>query len=372
MIMGPVAAYLVKRFDKAVEGKIAAGFEMLVNNFSVGIIAGILALLGYSFVGPFVTVVSDALGVAAQWITQRAMLPLIAVLVEPAKVLFLNNAINHGIFDPIGIAQAKSVGKSIFFLLETNPGPGLGVLLAYCFFGKGTSKSSAPGAVLIHLFGGIHEIYFPYILMNPLLLLSVIGGGIAADFTFVVTGAGLVATASPGSIIALMLMSPKGGQLPVLAGMAVGTIVSFLISMAIVKRSAFSEADGHSLAEAQSKVSEMKAESKGKAASAQTEAPAELPNLIVFACDAGMGSSAMGETILRKKLKDAGLASITVKHAPVNEIPQDAQIVFTQKSLVDRAAGVVPNARIIAVDNFLDSQTYDNYIHSLKQISVHA
>lgn len=365
MLMGPLAGYLIKRFDKAIDGKIPAGFEMLVNNFSIGIFSGILALLGFSVVGPFVTTVSDGLGAAAQWITNIHMLPLIAILVEPAKVLFLNNAINHGIFDPIGIAQAKAVGKSIFFLLESDPGPGLGVLLAYCFFGKGTAKTSAPGAVLIHLFGGIHEIYFPYILMNPLLLLGVIGGGIAADFTFVVTGAGLVATASPGSIIAEILMSPKGGLFPILFGVAVGAVVSFLISSVIVKRSAYSEDADQALSDAQSKVSQMKAESKGQVAAATTAAVSKMPALIIFACDAGMGSSAMGETLLRKKLKDAGITGIEVRHAPVNEIPADAEVVFTQQSLVERAASVVPNAAIITVNNFLDNKTYDRYIASL-------
>lgn len=365
MLMGPLAGYLIKRFDKAIDGKIPAGFEMLVNNFSIGILSGILALLGFSVVGPFVTTVSDGLGAAAQWITNIHMLPLIAILVEPAKVLFLNNAINHGIFDPIGIAQAKAVGKSVFFLLESDPGPGLGVLLAYCFFGKGTAKTSAPGAVLIHLFGGIHEIYFPYILMNPLLLLGVIGGGIAADFTFVVTGAGLVATASPGSIIAEILMSPKGGLFPILFGVAVGAVVSFLISSVIVKRSAYSEDADQALSDAQSKVSQMKAESKGQVAAATTAAVSKMPALIIFACDAGMGSSAMGETLLRKKLKDAGITGIEVRHAPVNEIPADAEVVFTQQSLVERAASVVPNAAIITVNNFLDNKTYDRYIASL-------
>lgn len=365
MIIGPVSAYAVKRFDKAIDGKVPAGFEMLVNNFSIGIIAGILALLGFSFVGPFVTTISDALGAAAQWITSIHMLPLIAILVEPAKVLFLNNAINHGIFDPIAITQAKAVGKSIFFLLEPNPGPGLGVLLAYCFFGKGSAKSSAPGAVLIHLFGGIHEIYFPYILMNPALLLSVICGGAAADLTFVLTGAGLVATASPGSIIALILMSPKGGLPPVLAGVVVGTIVSLLISMVIVKHTAYNEDTDNSLSEAQNKVSQMKAESKGKIAAITPETSSKMPKQIIFACDAGMGSSAMGETLLKKKLKDAGITEIDVKHAPVNEIPQTAEVVFTQKSLEERARGVVPHATIITVNNFLDAKTYDRYIAAL-------
>ncbi|XOQ43635.1 MAG: PTS system mannitol-specific EIICB component [Clostridium sp.] len=367
MIMGPLGAYVIKKFDGLVEGKIKAGFEMLVNTFSAGILGAIISILGYLAIGPAVSALTTALGNAAQWITEVKLLPLIAILVEPGKILFLNNAINHGIFDPVGIAQVKEFGQSIFFLLETDPGPGLGILLAYWAFGKGNAKSSAPGAVIIHFFGGIHEIYFPYILMNPLLLIAVILGGISADFIFVITGAGLVASPSPGSILAELAMCPKGGYLPVLAGIATGAIVSFLVASAILKRSNVGDENDDSFAQAQQAVSQMKAESKQNAASqpAAQNVSGKMPSLIIFACDAGMGSSAMGETILKKKLKDAGL-DIPVHHSPVNEIPANAEVVFTQESLVERARSVVPNAQIITVNNFLDSATYDRYISTLK------
>ena len=125
--------------------------------------------------------------------------------------MFLNNAINHGVLGPLGIQQAAEAGKSIFFLLESNPGPGLGILLAFTFFGKGAAKQSAPGAAVIQFLGGIHEVYFPYILMKPLLIVAAIGGGLAADFIFVMLNAGLVAPPSPGTIFAEIAMSPKGG-----------------------------------------------------------------------------------------------------------------------------------------------------------------
>ena len=155
MIMGPLGGYCIKKFDKLIDGKIATGFEMLVNNFSSGILGGILAIIAYSVIGPVVNSFSVALGNAAQWVTNAKLLPLIAIFVEPGKILFLNNAINHGIFDPLGIAQVKEVGKSIFFLLESNPGPGLGILLAYWMYGKGNAKQSAPGAIIIQFLGGI-------------------------------------------------------------------------------------------------------------------------------------------------------------------------------------------------------------------------
>lgn len=361
MVIGPLGGYLIKKFDDLVKDKIPTGFEMLVNTFSSGILGLILSLIGFSVIGPVVAAFTILLGNGAKWITEAKLLPLIAILVEPGKILFLNNAINHGIFDPLGIAQVKDVGKSIFFLLESDPGPGLGVLLAYCLYGKGNAKQSAPGAIIIQFLGGIHEIYFPFVMMTPLLLLAVIGGGMAADFTFVLTGAGLVASPSPGSIFAEIAMSPKGGLIPVLAGVLVGAVVSFLISCPIIKTS--SADDDESFDSAKNLVGEMKAESKGKTAA---ETSNEIPNLIVFACDAGMGSSAMGESILKKKIKDAGL-EIEVKHSAVNEIPRDAEVVFTQESLEKRALMVVPDAKIITIKNFLDNKVYDDYVKSLKR-----
>lgn len=367
MIMGPVGGYVIKKFDKMVEGKIPAGFEMLVNNFSAGILGGILCLLSFTCIEPVVGGISTGLGSAAAAITKMGLLPLIAVIVEPAKILFLNNAMNHGVFSPLGIQQVQSLGKSIFFLLEPNPGPGLGILLAYWLYSKGTAKQSAPGAVIIHFLGGIHEIYFPYVLMKPLLILAVIAGGVAADLTFVLTHAGLVATPSPGSIIALMAMAPKGGQLPVLAGVIVGTVVSFLVAAVIIKRSPDSEENSDDLVEAQSKMKQMKAESKGQNISEAKNITKSDVKLIIFACDAGMGSSAMGETILRKALKDAGITDITVKHSPVDSVPSEADVVFTQENLYERAKKSAPNSNIITVKNFLDRSRYEQFINELKK-----
>lgn len=370
MVMGPLGGYLIKKLDQAFEGKIPTGFEMLVNNFSAGILGGALAMFAFKVIEPIMSGISTGLGSAATFVTEKGVLPLIALFIEPGKILFLNNAINHGILTPLGLEQAESLGKSVYFLLEANPGPGLGILLAFTLFGKGNAKQSAPGAVIIHFLGGIHEIYFPYILMKPILLLAVIGGGIAGNLVFVLTKAGLAAAASPGSIIAILGMTPKGSHLGVLAGVAAAAIVSFLIAAVILKGSKDEEEE--SLDEAQARIKNLKAESKGSKASEATSAKtvnAGIPsniNLIVFACDAGMGSSAMGESILRKKLKDAGL-QIQVKHAPVSQIPGEADVVFTQENLVDRARASAPTAHIIPIKNFLDNASYDNFINELKK-----
>lgn len=209
MMAGPLGGWAIKHFDRAIEGKVKSGFEMLVNNFSAGIIGMALAIVSFYLIGPFVKGLSTALAAGVGFLVAHSLLPLTSIFVEPAKILFLNNAINHGIFSPLGIQQAAEHGKSIFFLIEANPGPGFGILLAYMMFGRGNAKQSAAGASIIHFLGGIHEIYFPYVLMNPRLILAVIAGGMTGVFTLTVFGAGLVSPASPGSIFAVLLMTPK-------------------------------------------------------------------------------------------------------------------------------------------------------------------
>ena len=362
MIVGPLAAWVMKKFDRLLEGKIPAGFEMLVNNFSLGILGAVLTLLTLKGVTPLVESLNEAMRAGVGFFVDNKLLPMASIFIEPAKVLFLNNAINHGIFSPMGIQQVEETGKSIFFLLEANPGPGLGVLLAYCLAGKGSAKSSAPGAVIIHFLGGIHEIYFPYILMNPLLLLSVIAGGASGIFVEQMFGAGLSAPASPGSIIAILGMTPRGGYLPVILGVLVATAVSFFISMPILKFAAKDE----DLESSKNRMKEMKNAAKGIADEKKAVAvDTKDIRKIVFACDAGMGSSAMGATVLKKKLTAAGLGGIEVMHFPVSSIPSDAQIVVTQQELGERAGHSNPNARLVLITNFLAAPEYDELIKEL-------
>lgn len=235
MIMGPLGGWSIKKIDGLLEERIPVGFEMLINNFSAGILAVVLSLFGYLAVGPVVQALSDAMGAGVQFLVDRNLIALAAILIEPAKILFLNNAINHGILSPLGVAQVQESGKSLLFLLETNPGPGLGLLIAYWVAGTGLLKQSAPGAIIIHFFGGIHEIYFPYVLAHPIMVLAVIAGGMAADFWFAIMGAGLVATPSPGSIFAYLAVIPRGLHFVVLTGVAIGAVVSFLVGAAILR-----------------------------------------------------------------------------------------------------------------------------------------
>lgn len=359
MIMGPFAGWVIKQFDKAVEGKIKPGFEMLVNNFSVGIFGLILAIIGYYAIGPFMTAILNVLSAGVQFLVDHAILPLISIFVEPAKVLFLNNAINHGIFTPLGAEQVQEVGKSIFYMIETNPGAGTGVLLAYWLFSKDKmTKASAPGALIVHLVGGIHEIYFPYILMNPLLLLATIGGSVAAMAYNMLLNLGLSGPPSPGSIIAYLGMAPKGSTLQVLLGVIIAAGVSFLIAAPIIRMSG----KNASLEDAQKQMKDMKAESKGL-----TGAPVDLRVIdrIVFACDAGMGSSAMGSAVMQRKLSAAGFNNIKVSHASVSEVPAGTQLVICHKDLAERAAASAPGARLVTITNFMNAPEYDALVEEI-------
>ena len=363
MVMGPLAGFVIKKFDQAMDGRMPAGFEMLINNFSIGIFGMLLAIVGYYAIGPFMSAVLIVLKGGVQVLVDHSLLPLAAIFIEPAKVLFLNNAINHGIFTPIGIEQAAEAGKSIMYMLEANPGPGLGLLLAYWAFSKDkATKDSAPGAIIIHFLGGIHEIYFPYILMNPLVIVGPIAGNICAILFYSITKAGLVGPSAPGSIIAFMSMSPKTSIAITALGVLIAAAVSFLVSSPIVKM-----AGSKSLEDAQKKTSDMKAESKGQAAEVLSGADVKTDNIkkIVFACDAGMGSSAMGATKFRNRIKPLNLG-ITVTNTSVDNVPADADVVVCQYILQDRAVKSAPQARLVAIGNFLQDPNLDTFYAELE------
>lgn len=354
MVMGPLAGFCVKKFDEAMDGRMPAGFEMLINNFSVGIIGMVLAMLGYVAIGPFMSAILMILSAGVNFLVEHSVLPLVSVFVEPAKVLFLNNALNHGIFTPIATEQAAEAGKSIMYMLETNPGPGLGVLLAYMFFCKDkVTKDSAPGAVIIHLLGGIHEIYFPYILMNPVVIVAPILGNMAAILWYTITDCGLVGPASPGSIIAYLMVSPGSDLVKVLIGVVIAAGISFVVASPIVKM-----AGGRSLEEAQNEMASMKQAAKGETTVPGTIERSEEVKKIIFACDAGMGSSAMGATKFRNRIKN-DRPDITVSNTSVDTIPADCDIAVVQTTLAARAKKAAPQAQLITIGNFLADPALD-------------
>ncbi|MBG6249323.1 MULTISPECIES: PTS mannitol transporter subunit IICBA [Symbiopectobacterium] len=328
MIVGPLGGWAIKRFDRAVDGKIKSGFEMLANNFSAGIIGMLLAILAFWAIGPLVEGLSKILVAGVNLMVQTNLLPLASIFVEPAKILFLNNSINHGIFSPLGIQQATETGKSIFFLIEANPGPGMGVLMGYMFFGRGNAKESAPGAAIIHFLGG-----------------------------------GLVSPASPGSILAVLAITPKGAYFANIVAIAAAFAVSFVLSAILLKSTKVKEGDD--LDEATRRVQEMKAASKGGSVPTGISGDLSTVRKIIVACDAGMGSSAMGAGVLRKKVQDAGLTQISVTNSAINSLPEDVDLVITHRDLTERALRHAPQAQHISLTNFLDSQLYSDLVSRL-------
>ncbi|MGW8481574.1 PTS mannitol transporter subunit IICB [Microbacterium sp. NPDC055903] len=380
MIMGPLAAWITKQMDRLWDGKIRPGFEMLVNNFSAGILGMLLAIAGFFAFGPVMLGISTVLGAAVDWLVSLQLLPIVSIIVEPAKVLFLNNAINHGVFTPLGIEQATETGKSILFLIEANPGPGVGLLLAFTFFGVGAAKASAPGAAIIQFFGGIHEIYFPYALSKPSTILALIAGGASGVATNMLLGGGLGFPAAPGSIIAVTAAAVGpgvGNLLVVYLSVVIAAAVTFLITAVILrasrKRDLEAESDSFGAAIAQTAANKGKesAHLSGLAASAAAASGAasvatdrRIAN-IVFACDAGMGSSAMGASVLRNKFKKAGVEGVTVTNQAIANLDGTADLVITQQQLTDRAKAQSPNSIHVSVDNFMNSPKYDEVVQTV-------
>ena len=371
MIMGPLGGWTMKKIDSIWDGKIRPGFEMLVNNFSAGIWGALLAMLGFYGISPLVTAFSTGAGNVVQFLVNNGLLPLTSIFIEPAKVLFLNNAINHGVLTPLGVQQSLEQGKSILFLLEANPGPGLGILLAYMFFGRGAAKASAPGAAIIHFLGGIHEIYFPYVLMRPLLILAAIAGGMTGIATLAITGSGLVAPAAPGSIIAVIAQTSRDSYVGVVLSVLLAATASFLVASVILRTTRHS--DEGDLSAATSKMEAMKGK-KSSVSSTLTGAGAggvavmagPIKN-IVFACDAGMGSSAMGASVLRNKIKDAGFPDVKVTNASIANLTDTYDVVVTHQDLTERAKPATSGAVHVSVDNFMNSPRYDEIVELVQR-----
>ncbi|EPY2295484.1 PTS mannitol transporter subunit IICB [Clostridium sporogenes] len=364
MIMGPLSAYIIKKFDKFIEDKIPTGFEMVINNFSLGIIGLLLCLCSYSLIGPVILQANRAITVLIESLIKTGFLPILSLINEPAKVLFLNNVIDQGIYYPLGMQATLNAGKSIYFMVASNPGAGLGLLIAYSLFGKGASKKTAPGAIIIHFLGGIHEIYFPYVLMKPILIISMILGSASGIATFSFFKVGLVAGPSPGSIFSYLALTPKGNFIGVIAGVLVATLVSFLITSLILKSSKETDEE---FEESVKKSKEMKNQGKEvlKDTLAQNSDSNNVPiKFVAFACDAGLGSSAMGSSAFRKRVEKEGL-SVTVKNYAIEKVPQEADVIVTHKSLLERARLAWPDKRIITIENFMKDSSIEELLSEL-------
>lgn len=370
MIIAPISAWLLKKLDGVVEPYIPVGFELLIGNLTVAILGAIIAIIGCVWLAPAITSLSSVFSTGVDYLQSNNLLPLTAIFIEPAKVLFLNNAIGQGILTPLGTTQLDEFGKSVLFLLESNPGPGLGILLAYCVFGRGNAKANAYGATVIHFFGGIHEIYFPFILMNPFLVVAAIAGGITGTFLFSMFNVGLVGVSSPGSIITIMMMASAGDQLMILLSILASAAVSFLVASFIVKRSKQDDEDiNKNLKEAAKQMEALKGK-KSRISSVFEDKPTAFDYSkvakIVYVCDAGMGSSAMGASVIAKKLKKAGISDITVNHERVMDLPKEADIIVTHVSLADIVKEKQPDVLLITIEDYLNAPEYEELVNHIK------
>ncbi|WP_026537936.1 PTS mannitol transporter subunit IICBA [Arthrobacter sp. 9MFCol3.1] len=378
MILGPLTAWIMMKLDKIWEGRVKPGFEMLIDNFSAGILAAAMAVVGMLVVGPIVKAFSNGASAVVEFLVLNGLLPFTSIFIEPAKVLFLNNAVNHGILTPLGTQQALEQGKSILFLLEANPGPGFGILLAFSIFGKGLAKASAPGAAVIQFVGGIHEIYFPYVLMKPMTIFAAIGGGMTGIFTLVVTGAGLRSPAAPGSIIAVYASTARDSYVGVTLSVLFATTVSFLIASVVLKASKAPAEDDldqatHRMEALKGKKSSVSAALIGEGVGASGVAVLATPiKNIVFACDAGMGSSAMGASVLRNKIKAAGFPDVKVTNSAIANLTDTYDVVITHQDLTERAKPATASAVHVSVDNFMNSPRYDEIVELVEASNTEA
>ena len=367
MIMGPLGGWVMKKVDAVWDGKIRPGFEMLIDNFSAGIVGLILAVFGFFGIGPIVTAFSKGAGHVVDFLVAHNLLPLTSIFIEPAKVLFLNNAINHGVLTPLGTTQALETGKSVLFLLEANPGPGLGILLAYTVFGRGAAKASAPGAAIIQFFGGIHEIYFPYVLMKPKLIAATILGGMTGIFINVLFGSGLRAPAAPGSIIAVLAQTATGSYAGVILSVVGAAAVSFAVASLLLKTDR-SDDDGD-LAAATADMEALKGKKSSVSSALVGSAESGPITSIVFACDAGMGSSAMGASVLRKKVQGAGFSDVKVTNQSIANLTDTYGLVVTHQDLTARARQRTPSAVHVSVENFMNAPQYDEIVELLGKVN---
>ena len=367
MIMGPLGGWVMKKIDALWDGKIRPGFEMLIDNFSAGIVGLILAVFGFFGIGPIVTAFSKGAGHVVDFLVAHNLLPLTSIFIEPAKVLFLNNAINHGVLTPLGTTQALETGKSVLFLLEANPGPGLGILLAYTVFGRGAAKASAPGAAIIQFFGGIHEIYFPYVLMKPKLIAATILGGMTGIFINVLFGSGLRAPAAPGSIIAVLAQTATGSYAGVILSVVGAAAVSFAVASLLLKTDR-SDDDGD-LAAATADMEALKGKKSSVSSALVGSAESGPITSIVFACDAGMGSSAMGASVLRKKVQGAGFSDVKVTNQSIANLTDTYGLVVTHQDLTARARQRTPSAVHVSVENFMNAPQYDEIVELLGKVN---
>ena len=358
MILGPICGLLWKHVLEPLTRKAVQGMEMLTRNLVAAVVGAAFSIAAYYVLTPVLSAVTHVIMMGVDWLIAHKLICLTSVLIEPAKVFFLNNSIHHGILLPLAMQQAEQNGSSMLFLLETNPGPGLGVLLALWLSNRKKRKEYA-AYMFVECIGGIHEIYFPEVLANLWLLLALIPGGMAGILcmsVFHVASAGLV---SPGSILTLLFMSGHH-VLATLFAVAISTAVSCAIAFFILKR------QGKWCTEAAiSAQEEKKEEVQEKRQMLEKGQMQEIK--IGFICDAGVGSSAMGAALFRRKLKEEGMDGITAEAYAVDQIPEDLTIGVCQRAFLEILQKESNLSNIVTMESLLNQTEHLALIEKLRK-----
>lgn len=352
MILGPVSGILWKYILEPGVRKVKAGLEMLVRNVAAAFAGSIMALLAFYLVAPAIAVCVHVLLSGIDYLIGHKLIWLVSIVIEPAKVFFLNNSINHGILIPLGMQQAEQVGESMLFLLEANPGPGLGILAALYLERKEKRKEYA-ASMFVEFVGGIHEIYFPEIISNMWLLLALISGGAAGNLCFMILHGAANGVVSPGSIFAVLLVCSQNRILAVLIGIAVSVAVSAAVAVLILKwqRKPLKILESDIAVQ---RLSENKVERK-------------MIRKIGVICNAGVGSSAMGAALFRRSLRELELTGIEVEAYAADQIPEELDAVVCQKDLKEILLPELGAVKVYTVESLLNQAEYKAIIEDIME-----
>lgn len=362
MLIGPFAGKLWKYEEQFVERYAGPSFQMLVRNLLIGVCGGILSVLGYFLVSPVLGVVVKTAYGAIDWLVSSQLIGLISIVIEPAKVFFLNNVINHTILVPIGIGQMQEAESSILFLLEANPGPGLGMMAALCYRNK-EKRSEYVSAMIAQTAGGIHEVYFPFVLSDLRLLIPLILGGIAGNLCFGIMGAGLQGMVSPGSIFTIILMAGRENSIPVLMGICVSAVLSFAGSLVVMRWGT-----QRKIRQQQGEESRTKEEMQMKE-EVQVKNEIRINNIrrIAFVCDGGVGSSAMGAALFRRQLAKEGIVGICVEAYAADMVPDEVELVVCQRNFYEMLPQEVKAKEVYKVESLMNIGEYENLLAKIRQ-----
>ncbi|WHQ36846.1 hypothetical protein [Spiroplasma sp. SV19] len=368
MILAPLTVYGFKKIEKLYINRVKVGFEMLVKNFSLALIAIIYAIMIFYAWGWIMFGISWVMISIINLFTKTPwVFPFMAILTEPLRAMFLNNALNHGVMVPLGtedVVRQLDNGvinpASWFFMVGGNPGPGFGLLLAYVVWRK-QQRAAALGSSPIQLLGGIHEVHYVYIVAEPIMILATISGAFVSLGVVAIFSGGTRAVISPGSLISVIAMSPTAIKIAInIIAVLAGALTAFGVAsfIMIFKRH-------HKTDQLIVNVTDEGIAFQDPVVSLSQDRK-KTPNfnwakakLLMVACDAGMGSSAMAAAILRKWCEKNNI-DIIVKNCAVKDLTPDVDICVTMKTFADIAHEKIPNAYIYPVSQFLGKNIFDN------------